>query len=105
MASRTVVARPPVLTHNGAPLTQPAALQQQLIQPLDVAGLRHRHQAVAPEPPHFSFHDALFVAGRRVAVIALEAPVRTERDHPPRFLALMSPQNLLYRGGKIVEAQ
>ena len=99
MASRTVVARPPVLAHKGAPLTQPAALQQQLIQPLDVAGLRH--QAVAPEPPGFSFHAALFVTGRRVAVIALEAPVRTERDHPLRFLPLMAAQNFLARLGNL----
>ncbi len=90
---------------DGPPLTQPAALRQQLVEPLDVAGLRHRHQAVAPEPPHFSFHAALFVTGRRVAVIALEAPVRTERDHTQRFLTLMAAQNFLYRAGEIVVPQ
>ena len=71
----------------------------------NMAGFRHGHQPVAPEPAQLAFYAAFFVAAGRVAVLALIAPVRAKRDDPIRLHTLVSAQNLLHHGLHVVVAQ
>src|SRR5436190_110913 len=52
--------------------------------------------------PSLSFHSALLVAFRRIAVLALVAPMRAECDYAVGFHPLVSAQNLLHHTGHVL---
>src|SRR6266852_7537211 len=58
-----------------------------------------------PVPAQLSFHASFFVAARRVAILALETPVRPEGDDAFGFHALPAAQDLLHRAREVVVAQ
>src|SRR5215203_1158523 len=76
-------------------LVFPRPGRQQQIQLLEVLHLRHRHQIVAAELAHFSFHATLLVSLARITKLRREAPVRAESNEPRRLLSLMAAQDLL----------
>src|SRR5450756_1115761 len=71
--------------NDGAASVLQAGIQDLLVQCVQTACFRDRHQPVAPEPPQLTFHAAFFVAAGRVAVLALIAPVRPERNDTIRL--------------------
>src|SRR5437660_1701671 len=78
---------------------------QQQVQLVQIAHLRHRYQMVPPKLPAFAFYTAFFVTFSWSAELRLKSPVRAERDEPRRLLALVSPQDFLYRALQVVVTQ
>src|SRR5580658_7052427 len=81
------------------------SIQDLLVQRVQTACFRNRLQPAAPEPPQLTFDAAFFVAAGRVAVLALIAPVRPERNDAIRFDPLVSTQNLLHHRSHVVVSQ
>jgi hypothetical protein len=79
-----------------APLVISAAGQQLRVELLEVPRLRDRHPAIAPEVAGLALDPALLVRFRRRAKVALEVPVRAERDEARGLFALLAAQDLLY---------
>ena len=57
---------------------------------------------IPPEVPTFSFHTALFVPFAGCAELRYKPPMRSERDEPYCFLALVAAQNAFHSRLQIV---
>ncbi len=79
--------------------------QQQLVELLQVAGLRQRHQVVPAEIARLPLPRRPSRCRARCAELALESAMRPEGDESLRLFSLMSAQNLLHRTLQIVESQ
>src|SRR2546427_6592793 len=72
------------------------SFEQENVQFLPAADLRHGHQMVPAKVSAFSFHAALLVTFSRCAELGLETPMRSESDESRRLLSLVSSQNLFH---------
>src|SRR6266542_1131032 len=86
------------------PLVLAATIQQEDIQFVEIAYLRHRHPVVAPEGAHLALDAALLVRSlfARRAELGVEAVVRAEGDEARRLFAPEAPQDLLHRRRQVV---
>src|SRR5512144_2364751 len=86
-----------LITPGNAALLIAVAVDQQLpVQFTEINSLRHRNPVVPAEVACFAFHSALLMPFARCAEIALEAPVRAERDEARGLFALIAAQDLLH---------
>src|SRR5271155_550634 len=88
-----------------APLIVPRSLQQQRVELLQTAHLRHRHQVVATKVAVLHFDAAFLVPFAGRTELRLKAPMRPKGDEAFRFLPLLSAQDLLHRTAQIVVPQ
>ena len=79
-----------------------AVVKQAMIQLCQIDSLRHRHPVISAEVAGLSFHAALLMPFGRGTELAVETPMRAERDEPRRLFPALSAQDLLYRCLEIV---
>ncbi|HVB57246.1 MAG TPA: hypothetical protein VNE63_12595 [Candidatus Acidoferrales bacterium] len=96
--------RPQGLVASGdlAPFILVASGEQLRVEFREIPHLRHQHPVVAPKVAGLALDPAFFVRFVARAELALESPVRAERDEARGFLASEPTQDLLQRSFQVV---